>query len=177
MGIFEALTHLVYPPNFLLLISFNQLHAVTLLSFAGLSCDGNSVCSLDAQPTIEQLTKDGKDAVRSCTVLGIAEIAGSSDQLASATNAAIARGQVLLDDLGACSRKSGLAVISCYKRIIATDVVPVKNILLGAVEAHRTAHFKALEIREKVGLCLDDTVARFRDLLEGSLGEALRCNL
>lgn len=110
-------------------------------------------------------------------MLGLNEIAESSDQLANVTHAAIDRGQVLLDDLGACSRKSGLGVISCYKGIIATDVVPVRDVLLGAVEAHRVAHFKALEVRRKANSCVDDTVAKYRDLMEESLGNALQCNI
>ncbi|KAJ8964717.1 hypothetical protein NQ314_004681 [Rhamnusium bicolor] len=130
---------------------------------------------LESRPIIKQLAAEGRGALSDCTHQGSEDIKINSIQLANVTNAAIDRGQMLLDTLGNCSRKSGLAVISCYRNIIAADVVPVKGTLLGAIEAHKLAHFKAIEIRNKANICVDDIVRKYRDLLEKSLEAAMHC--
>ncbi|KAJ8909841.1 hypothetical protein NQ315_002847, partial [Exocentrus adspersus] len=154
--------------------TLDLLQQITLLR---LSCDGNSICSLDARPAIRVLANKGKEDLNNCTLTATEDIDVSSEQLANTTNAAIDRSQVLLDDLAACSKKVGLAVISCYKGIIATEVVPVKHILLGAIEAHKAAHLKALDIRKQASMCVDEIVGRYKTLLEKELENALRCNL
>ncbi|CAH1154233.1 unnamed protein product [Phaedon cochleariae] len=152
--------------------TLDLLEKITLMR---LSCDGNSVCMLESRPVIKQLAQDGRKALGTCTDIASADITACSDRLANVTNSAIDRGQQLLDALGECSKKPGLAVISCYRNIIATDVLPVKKTLVGAIETHREAHFKAIEIREKGQACVDLTVKKYRDLLEKVLEEALKC--
>ncbi|KAG5895512.1 hypothetical protein JTB14_009222 [Gonioctena quinquepunctata] len=140
-----------------------------------LSCNANSVCMFDARPVIYQLGKDGRHALKACTDQGSAEIAPSSDRLANVTNAALDKGQELFDTMGACSKKLGLQVISCYRNIMNNDVVPVKNTLIGAINVHKEAHFEAIKIRKRAGDCVDDIVKKYRDMMEKVLEEALIC--
>ncbi|XP_074036402.1 LOW QUALITY PROTEIN: uncharacterized protein [Leptinotarsa decemlineata] len=148
------------------------LEKITLLR---LSCDSNSVCMLEARPVIHQLSKDGRHDLRICTEKASSDITTSSDRLANVTNAAMDRGQELLDALGECSKKSGLQVIACYRNIILTDVESVKKTLLEAMDVHRKTHFKAVEIRRAAGICVDDTVKNIRNIMETVLKEAMNC--
>ncbi|KAJ8947973.1 hypothetical protein NQ318_021072 [Aromia moschata] len=140
-----------------------------------LSSGSNSVCMLDARPIIARLTAEGRDALGGCLQRGGEDVKVASERVANLTDAALERGQQLLDALRACSRRPGLGVISCYRGIIATDVVPVKRILLGAVEAHKTAHHAAIGARNTANECVDNTVRKYRDLMEEEVRKALRC--
>lgn len=68
-----------------------------------------------------------------------------------------------------------MAVITCYKNIIATDVIPVKIKLLEAIKAHKTANKEIIDIRKAANACIDGTIKKHRDLMEMKLKEALAC--
>lgn len=146
-----------------------------IICFLGLSCDSNSVCMLGYRPIIRQLAADGRKNLKSYILKSTSEIETSSGNLSNFTDAALVRGQLLLDDLGNCSKKNGMAVIACYKNIIATDVIPVKLKFLEAIKAHKKANNEVIEIRKVANVGIDDTVKKYRDLLEQTIKEALEC--
>lgn len=125
------------------------------------------------RPVIKQLAADGRKSVAMC--VENTRIENCSINLSNVTNSAIDRGQLLLDDLGDCSRKNGIAVIACYRNIIATDVIPVKLKLLEAVRAHKEANREVIEIRKATNVCIDDNIQKYRNLMEKTLKEALSC--
>ncbi|KAJ8981631.1 hypothetical protein NQ317_000859 [Molorchus minor] len=119
-----------------------------------LSSGSNVVCMLDFRSIIERLATDGRDTLKDCLLKGSEDIRSSSNELGNVTNAAIAHGQQMLDS------PEGLQ----------------QEIRTGrAIEAHRTAHFKAIGIRAIANECVDDVVRKYRDLLEDGLQRALRC--
>lgn len=147
-----------------------------ILSCTGLSCDSNSVCMLGYRPKIRQIGAEGRESLRSCIVDSTTKIDICSSTLFNVTNSAIDRGQILLDDLGECSRKTSLAVIACYKNIITTDVIPVKLKLLDAITAHKKANAEVIQLRQAVNSFIDETIKKYRDLMEKTLREALVCS-
>lgn len=131
---------------------------------------------LGYRPIIKQKAEDGRKELRSCITKGTFSIKACSANLSNTTNLAIDRGQLLLDDLGECSRKNGLAVITCYRNIIATDVIPVKHRFLEALKAHKQANLEVVEIRKVANACIDESIKKYRDLMEKTLKEALSCS-
>lgn len=125
------------------------------------------------RPIIKQIAADGRGSIAKC--VENTKIVECSISLSNITNSAIDRGQVLLDDLGDCSRKNGMAVIACYKNIIATDVIPVKLKLLEAIRAHKHANREVIEIRKAVNVCIDENIQKSRNLMEKTLKDALSC--
>lgn len=130
---------------------------------------------LGYRTTIKEIASEGRQNLKICATEGVSNTATCSVTLTNITNSAIDRGQLLLDDLGDCSRKSGLAVIQCYKNIIATDVIPVKLKLLEAIKGHKTAHNDVIKIRRSVSNCIDETILKYRNLMEKTLKEAFDC--
>lgn len=95
--------------------------------------------------------------------------------LSNITNSAIDRGQQFLDLLGDCSKKNGIAVIACYRNVIATEVIPVKLKLLESIMAHKEAHNEVIKTRRAVNDCVDENIQKSRDIMEKTLKEALSC--
>lgn len=130
---------------------------------------------LEARSRTKELAEDGRRSLTKCTAKAKDAVTVNSYQQVNDTTHAIDRGQKFLDSLGLCSRKSGLLVISCYRNVILNDVVPVKNMLLGAIKGHREGHFEAVRIREEAHACVDGIVKKYKSLLEQTFTDALTC--
>lgn len=130
---------------------------------------------LGYRPIIKEIAAEGKKDLQSCITQTSTKIEVCQSNLSNVTSSALERGQLLLDDLGECSRKNGLAVVPCYKKIIATDVVPVKLKLLEAIEAHKKANSEILETRKVANMCVDENLKKYRDLMEKALKDAILC--
>lgn len=146
-----------------------------ILYLSGLSCDSNSVCMLEYRPMIKQTAADGRESLRECAKKNMFRIENCTLTLFNITNSAIDRGQQFLDRLEDCSKKNGIAVIACYRNVIATKVIPVKMKLLEAIRAHKEAHNEVIKIRRAVNDCVEENIQKSRDLMEKSLKEALSC--
>ncbi|VEN49179.1 unnamed protein product, partial [Callosobruchus maculatus] len=140
----------------------------------GLSCDANSVSSLDARPHIKTLKAEGVTAISACTAPSLDRVRSGTTHLKNVTAQAVSHGQSVLDKLEACSKKSGLAVIACYRNIIITDVKPVKLALMDAIRIHKEKCADVAALRNDVNKCVDMTVEKYRGLMEVELDKVLR---
>lgn len=131
---------------------------------------------LEHKQTIQNLVLDGNAALKQCINQGSEHIKLNSHKVTNVTGQATERGQDLLDALYECSRKPGLQVITCYKDIIAQDVVPVKMALLGAIRAHTEGHLRTIRIRNEANACVDDALISTQLAMQEALELALKCH-
>lgn len=65
-------------------------------------------------------------------------------------------GQLLLDSLSTCSKKTTFNLLSCYKDIIQHEVLPVKKLMTSAIRAHKDGHLQYIKLRNKANEFVDD---------------------
>ncbi|RZB40266.1 hypothetical protein BDFB_009806 [Asbolus verrucosus] len=153
----------------------DKLSLLEELNLTKMSRGSNSVCMLEYKQIVQKLTHEGTEELKFCIKKGWDDITSNSFYLTNATIYATDRGQNFLDTLYNCSCKPGLKVISCYKEVIAKDVVPVKNMLLAVIETHKLGHFRTIEIRNVANDCIDDIIERYRIKMARVLNEAVHC--
>ncbi|CAH1968123.1 unnamed protein product [Acanthoscelides obtectus] len=139
-----------------------------------LSCDANSISSLDYRPHIKTVKLEGVAALTACSASSLDRVRSGAAHLKNITTHAVSSGQGVLNKLDACSKKSGLAVIACYRNIIVNDVTPVKVALMDTIKTHKEKCSEVAAIRNDVNKCVDMTVEQYRSLLEVELEKALR---
>lgn len=81
---------------------------------------------------------------------------------------------MLLDTLNRCSNKVGLNQISCYKKIITTDVHPLKVILIDAIKKHKVGHLEAISIRNRANECIDIVLENCRNRIVQTVNDSVR---
>lgn len=91
------------------------------------------------------------------------------------TQKATDRGQSFLDTLSICSKKSGLQQLSCYRKVMLNDVLPVKTMLLDAINTHRNSHSTILSIRNTTNNCVDTVMVKYQALSAQTLADAFVC--
>lgn len=136
---------------------------------------GNSVCASDAKQKIQTIIQEGHTALEDCIKQAIRNVTASSSQVSDMTQKATSRGQSFLDTLSTCSKKSGLQQLSCYRKVMLNDVVPVKTMLLDAINTHRSSHFNVISIRNSTNGCVDDTMVKYQTLSAQTLADAFAC--
>lgn len=145
-----------------------------LLELMCSSCD-NSVTASDAKREIQKLIKEGEYDLDDCIIRATSDIQNSSNEVTGTTGYAMKHGQSLLDTLANCTLKHGLQQISCYKKVMANDVYPVKLTLLQAIEASRDGHLQAISIRNVANDCIDTTLRGYQIQVAQILSKALSC--
>ncbi|CAH0555550.1 unnamed protein product [Brassicogethes aeneus] len=139
------------------------------------SAFSNSACSLEPKGKMREIAKEGKELIKGCALRSNEDIVESTTQTGNTTNVALKKGQELLDSLGDCSRKPAFQLISCYKGIIDTDVVPVKLIFLRALKDHQKDHLRVIEVRNEANECVDTILDGYRVKMDAMLKKALEC--
>ncbi|XP_049823152.1 uncharacterized protein LOC126265495 [Aethina tumida] len=134
-----------------------------------------SSCATGPIEKTRESVKEGRVLLNGCSQTAIENVIESSLHTKNTTNAAMVRGQELLDELGKCSKKPAFQLVPCYKRIIDTDVVPVKKALLEAINGHKLWHMKAIEIRNEAAECVDTIVEGYKVMVDRHLKNALNC--
>lgn len=136
---------------------------------------GNSVCAANAKSKIQMLIKDGHTALEACIEQAVQNVTRSSSQVSEMTQKATNRGQSFLDTLSQCSKKSGLQQLSCYRKVMLNDVVPVKKIMLDAINTHKSCHSNLISIRNKTNYCVDEVMVKYQALSAQTLADAFVC--
>lgn len=136
---------------------------------------GNSICASDAKQKIQNIIQEGHTALEECIKQAIKNVTQSSSQASDMTQKATSRGQSFLDTLSKCSKKSGLQQLSCYRKVMLNDVVPVKTMLLDAINTHRRCHSNVIAIRNKTNVCVDEIMIKYQALSAQTLADAFVC--
>lgn len=149
-----------------------------MIPFAELNClnGGNTICAADAKQKIQTIIQEGHTALEDCIKQANRNVTQSSSQVSDMTQKATSRGQSFLDTLAKCSKKAGLQQLSCYRKVMLNDVVPVKTILLDAINTHRTCHSNVLSIRNRTNDCVDAVMVKYQALSAQTLADAFVCN-
>ncbi|KAF7269655.1 hypothetical protein GWI33_017335 [Rhynchophorus ferrugineus] len=146
------------------------------LSILKLSTRSNAVCSFTAQDVVQKVTMEGFQTIEECTNQGSYDIEISSNNLANITNTGIDHAGRFLDKLKKCSKKKGLAIITCYKHIIDTDVLPVKRLISHSITDYRDTYLKTFDLYTMVSMCIDLSVEGVKNNLEKAVEDGLNCN-
>ncbi|KAF2887487.1 hypothetical protein ILUMI_18686, partial [Ignelater luminosus] len=113
--------------------ALDQLSLYEELATFKISCTSNmndSIPRKELKLKIDAIIQEAESELQGCTNKAAEDINNNSNLVTTTTKGAMNRGQVLLDTLNRCSNKVGLNQISCYKKIITTDVHPLKVILI-----------------------------------------------
>ncbi|KAK5639731.1 hypothetical protein RI129_010542 [Pyrocoelia pectoralis] len=154
--------------NYLLLVE-----ELTLLKIFTLKKE-NSVCYNNATHFMEKSVVEGEEQLQICLDDAINIIYNNSQLVRSTVGEAINQGDGFLVTLNNCSQKPGLQLISCYKKVIATDVFPLKLILVDALNIHKSVHFESILVKQKSIECVDNVLKKQKEKIEQILNDALK---
>lgn len=112
---------------------------------------------------MEQLTQESKIALNNCLSNVTKQVEINSHRVLNSTNSAIDKGEFLLNCFRECAKKPVLNVVGCYRKAIVDDVLPVKQIIIGAMKIHKEGHSEFLKIRTDAGLCVDKIIREYED--------------
>lgn len=110
----------------------------------------------DIKPEINKLTIFGYERLNECIINTINETKENTRKIEDVSERAFNSGQLLLDSLSTCTKKTAFNLLSCYKDIIQHDVFPVKKLMSSAIKAHKDGHLKYIKLRNKANECVDD---------------------
>lgn len=133
------------------------------------------MCASEAKLKIQTLIKDGHTALEECIEQAVENVTRSSTQVLDMTQKATSRGQSFLDTLSKCSKKSSLQQLSCYRKVMLNDVVPVKKMMLDAINTHKSCHSNLISIRDKTNHCVDEVMVKYQTLSAQTLANAFVC--
>ncbi|KAK4872355.1 hypothetical protein RN001_014384 [Aquatica leii] len=130
---------------------------LTFLKIANLKSE-NSVCQNNVKSSVQKVIREGEELLQICLDEAINNIYNNSQLVATTIGEAMNQGDAFLDALNKCSQKPGLQLISCYKKVIATDVFPLKLILINALNVHKSSHLEVISVKSKSNECVDNVL-------------------
>ncbi|KAB0792032.1 hypothetical protein PPYR_13993 [Photinus pyralis] len=154
--------------NYLLLVE-----ELTLLKLSTTPAE-NSTCKSNARHLVEKTVVEGEEQLQACLDQALGVIYNNSRSVRTTVSEAMNRGDGFLDALNKCAHKPALQMVSCYKKLMVTDVFPLKVVLVNALDVHKSAHFDSISAKQRSIECVDDVVAKRRDKVEQILNDALK---
>ncbi|KAF5299726.1 hypothetical protein FQR65_LT09355 [Abscondita terminalis] len=140
--------------------SLNHLVLVKELSLSKLANQKlkNEICEINIKTSIQKVVEEGEELLKICLDNAINNIYNNSEMVTTAIGEAMNQGDAFLDGLNKCSQKPGFQLISCYKKVIAADVFPLKLILINALNVHKSSHLAVISVKRKSAECVENVL-------------------
>ncbi|KAF5279433.1 hypothetical protein FQA39_LY05543 [Lamprigera yunnana] len=131
-------------------------------------------CALPSNTTalVYKVVEEGEGLLQICLNDAINNIYNNSQLVTTTIGEAMNQGDAFLDSLNKCSQKPGLQLISCYKKVIATDVFPLKLMLINALNVHKFNHLEIISDKHKSAECVDNVLRRQQEKMSMILKES-----